>query len=66
MVTVTMKVSLVDHSGHVLFENQNYSFRQQYQVSREVTSFFEEGTPALQRLSQDFARTLVSDILEGF
>jgi Lipopolysaccharide-assembly len=66
MVTVTMKVSLVDRSGHVLFENQNYSFRQQYQLSREVTSFFEEGTPALQRLSQDFARTLVSDILEGF
>lgn len=66
MVTVTMKVSLVDRSGHVLFENQNYSFRQQYQVSREVTSFFEEGTPALQRLSQDFARTLVSDVLEGF
>ncbi|HST77364.1 MAG TPA: LPS assembly lipoprotein LptE [Verrucomicrobiae bacterium] len=66
VVTVTMKVSLVDRSGHVLFENQNYSFRQQYQVSREVTSFFEEGTPALQRLSQDFARTLVSDILEGF
>lgn len=66
MVVVTMKVSLVDRSGHVLFENQNYSFRQQYQVSREVTSFFEEGTPALQRLSQDFARTLVSDMLEGF
>lgn len=66
MVTVTMKVSLVDHTGHVLFENQNYSFRQQYQVSREVTSFFEEGTPALQRLSRDFATTLVSDILEAF
>lgn len=66
LVTVTMKVSLVDHSGRVLFENQNYSFRQQYQVSREVTSFFEEGTPALDRLSRDFARTLVADILEGF
>lgn len=66
MITVTMKVSLVDRSGRVLFENENYSFRQQYQVSREVTSFFEEGTPALQRLSQDFARTLVSDMLEGF
>ena len=66
VVTVTMKVSLVDRSGRVLFENPNYSFRQQYQVSREVTSFFEEGTPALVRLSQDFARTLVSDILEGF
>lgn len=66
MVTVTMNVSLVDRSGRVLFENPNYSFRQQYQVSREVTSFFEEGTPALQRLSQDFARTLVSDMLEAF
>jgi outer membrane lipopolysaccharide assembly protein LptE/RlpB len=66
VVTVSMKVSLVDHGGHVLFENQNYSFRQQYQVSREVTSFFEEETPALQRMSQDFARTLVADVLEAF
>ncbi|HEX4603241.1 MAG TPA: LPS assembly lipoprotein LptE [Candidatus Angelobacter sp.] len=66
VVTVAMKVSLIDHSGHVLFENPNYTFRQQYQVSREVTSFFEEETPALQRMSQDFARTLVSDMLEAF
>ena len=66
VVTVSMKVSLADHAGHILFENQNYTFRQQYQVSREVTSFFEEETPALQRMSQDFARTLVSDILEAF
>lgn len=66
VVTVSMKVSLADHAGHVFFENQNYTFRQQYQVSREVTSFFEEETPALQRMSQDFARTLVADILEAF
>ena len=66
VVTVSMKVSLADHAGHILFENQNYTFRQQYQVSREVTSFFEEETPALQRMSQDFAHTLVSDILEAF
>jgi len=66
IVTVAMKVSLIDHTGHVLFENQNYTFRQQYQVSPEVQSFFEEETPALQRMSQDFARTLVSDILEAF
>jgi len=66
VVTVTMKVTLTDKTGRVLFENPNYSFREQYQVSREVTSFFEEETPALQRMSQDFARTLVSDILEAF
>lgn len=66
VVTVSMKVSLSDHQGRVFFENQNFTFRQQYQVSREVTSFFEEETPALQRMSQDFARTLVSDVLEAF
>ena len=65
-VTVTMKVTLVDRSGRILFENPNYSFRQQYQVSQEVSSFFKEETPALLRMSQDFARTLVSDVLEGF
>ncbi|HZS29067.1 MAG TPA: LptE family protein [Candidatus Angelobacter sp.] len=66
VVTVSMKVSLTDHRGRVFFENQNYSFRQEYQVSREVKSFFEEETPALQRMSQDFARTLVSDVLEAY
>jgi len=28
--------------------------------------FFEEDSPAFRRLSQDFARTLVSNVLEGF
>jgi lipopolysaccharide assembly LptE-like protein len=66
VVTVSMRVSLVDRSGRVLFENQNYNFREQYQVTREVNSFFEEETPALLRMSREFARTLVSDVLEGF
>lgn len=66
VVTVSMKVSLADHKGRIFFENQNYTFRQEYQVSREVTSFFEEETPALQRMSRDFARTLVSDVLEAY
>lgn len=66
LVIVGMKVSLTDKQGKVLYDNPSYLFREQYQVSRELTSFFEEDTPALQRLSQDFAHTLVSNILEGF
>ena len=66
LVTVTVKVSLVDRKGKVLYENRNYVFRQQYQVSREISSFFEEESPAVERLSQDFARTLVSNILEAY
>jgi outer membrane lipopolysaccharide assembly protein LptE/RlpB len=66
LVVVSMKVSLTDRQGKVLFENPSYVFREQYQVSREVQSFFEEDSPALHRLSDEFARTLVSNILEGF
>ena len=66
LVTVTMKVALVDRKGIVLFENQNYTFREQYQVSRELSSFFEEEAPAVDRMSRDFARTLVSNVLEAF
>jgi len=50
----------------VLFENPNYSFHDQYQISHDIASFFEEESPAVDRLSQDFARTLVSNILEAF
>lgn len=65
-VTVTMAVKLTARDGHVLYENPTYVFREQYEVSREITSFFEEESPALARLSGDFARTLVSNILEAY
>ena len=66
MVTVNMKVVLTDRDGKVLFENEAYQFREQYQISQGLTSFFQEDSPALDRLSRDFAHTLVSNILEGF
>lgn len=66
VVTITLKISLVDRSGRVLFQNQNYTFRDVYQISRDIASFFDEETPALQRMSRDFARTLVSDIMEAY
>jgi outer membrane lipopolysaccharide assembly protein LptE/RlpB len=65
-VIVSMKVVLSDHEGRVLYQNPSYTFREQYQVSQELSSFFEEDSPAFQRLSRDFARTLVSNVLEAF
>jgi hypothetical protein len=35
-------------------------------VSQEPGSFFEEDSPAMSRLSRDFAQSLVSTVLEGF
>jgi outer membrane lipopolysaccharide assembly protein LptE/RlpB len=66
LVVVSMKVTLADRTGKFLYQNSAYLFREQYEVSQDLTSFFEEDSPAFRRLSQDFARTLVSNILEGF
>jgi outer membrane lipopolysaccharide assembly protein LptE/RlpB len=66
LVVISMSVSLKDKQGKVLYENGSYLFREQYEISSDPNSFFEEDTPAYQRLSRDFAQTLVSNILEGF
>ena len=66
LVVVSLKVVLTDRGGKILYQNPAYLFREQYEVSQDLASFFEEDSPAFRRLSQDFARTLVSNILEGF
>ena len=66
LVVVTARVVLTDREGKVLYQNPSYLFRDEYEVSRELSSFFEEESPALERLSREFARTLVSNVLEGF
>jgi outer membrane lipopolysaccharide assembly protein LptE/RlpB len=66
LVVVSMSVVLTDAKGRVLYQNPSYVFREQYQVSQELSTFFEEDSPAFRRLSGEFARTLVSNILEAF
>jgi outer membrane lipopolysaccharide assembly protein LptE/RlpB len=66
LVTVNMQVTLTDRQGKVLFQNPSYLFHEQYELSRELTTFFQEDSPAIDRLSRDFAHTLVANILEGY
>ena len=66
LVTVSMQVTLTDRQGKVLFQNPSYLFHEQYELSRDLPSFFEEDSPAVDRLSRDFARTLVANILEAY
>ena len=66
-VQVTADVKLEDvHTHKILFSNSNYVYREEYQVSESPSALFEEDKPALDRLSRDLARTLVTDILENF
>jgi hypothetical protein len=49
----------------VLYENKNYIYREQYQSTTDLPTFVQEDPAAIQRLSREFARQLVADILEG-
>ncbi len=66
LITVVASVTLTGRDGKVLFENKNYVYRQQYQSTTDLPSFIEENPAAMERLSREFARQLVADILEGF
>jgi outer membrane lipopolysaccharide assembly protein LptE/RlpB len=66
LVNVVVQVSLSDRKGKILFQNPNYVFHDQYELSRDLNSFFQEDSPASERLSRDFARTLVANILEAY
>jgi len=66
-LSITLDVDLRDRaSGQSLFRRERMEFRERYEISVDVDAYFEESDPALERLSHDVARTLVSAILEGF
>jgi len=66
LVTVNLRVALQDHAGKILYQNNNFVFRQPYEISIDIPSFFQEEGPALDRMSRDFAAQLVSDVLDNF
>jgi hypothetical protein len=71
-VTISARVELRDvRDNKVLWENQNLVFREDYDAQSgsgalDPNAFFNQDSNALDRLSTDFARTLVSQILEAF
>ena len=71
-ITMIAKIELRDlRENKVLWENPGVAFRQDYEATtgRSVTdpsAFFQQDTNALERMSGEFARTIVSAILEAF
>jgi hypothetical protein len=50
----------------VLYHSDNFVFRNEYELSTNVTSFFGEQDPALERLAKDFAQRLVAAVTENY
>ena len=67
LVSVRLKVWLEERgTKRVLYRNDNFLFREPYEVSTNTATFFDEQGPALDRMARDFASQLVADVLENF
>jgi len=71
-VAMTAKIEFRDqHENKVLWENPAVMFRQDYPATSgrstaDPVAFFQQDANALERMSSEFARTIVSSILEAF
>lgn len=67
LVNVGLSVRMTDPlKKTTYYENKAFSFREEYEISRDPAQFFQEDSAALDRLSRQFAQSLVSAILENF
>jgi hypothetical protein len=71
-VVVVANVEFRDtHTNKVVWSNPSMQFREEYPVSSgtavtDTNAFFRQDATALNRLAQNFARSLVTSILENF
>jgi Lipopolysaccharide-assembly len=71
-LTMTARIELRDmRENKVLWENPSVVFRQEYDAttgkdSTDPAAFFQQDLNSLERISSEFARTIVSAILEAF
>ena len=71
VLTLIAKIEFKDlKSGKVLWANPAWQFREEYDVTNTATidpsAFFGQDANALERLAAEFARSVVSAILEAF
>ena len=71
-ITMTARIELRDmRENKVLLENPGVLFRQDYEATTggrptDPVAFFQQDASALDRMSSEFARTIVTSILEAF
>jgi hypothetical protein len=67
LVTIRAQVRLVDRkTKKVVFQDNRFVIRNEYELSTDPQTFFDEENPAIGRMARDFASRLVADMLEGF
>jgi hypothetical protein len=65
-VTVVSAVTVRDlDDNKILYDNQNFIFRDSFEFSEDPRSFFNEEDPAVERMARAFAESVVSTIVNG-
>jgi outer membrane lipopolysaccharide assembly protein LptE/RlpB len=66
LITVTASVTLTSREGAVLYRNDAFGWRDQFQSTQDLNGSVQEDSAAVRRLARDFSTALVSDMLESF
>jgi outer membrane lipopolysaccharide assembly protein LptE/RlpB len=67
LVTVKCELTLTESATQkVLYHTDSFVFRNEYEISTDLKSFFEEQDPSLDRLAHDFAAHLVAAVTENY
>lgn len=72
-IAITARVRFARQDGdsdptndQVLWSNERYVFRESYEVEVSEEAYFDREDEAIEDVSERFAETMVSDLLEGF
>ena len=66
-ITVVAGITVKDQTKNkVLYDNQNYIFKTEYEITGDPNTFFNEEGPAVERLARDFAKSVLTMVMEGF
>jgi hypothetical protein len=66
-VTIRVRMTLKDQStGKFIFQNRDFQFREEFEISRESSDYFPEEGPAMDRLVHQLARSMLDNLLDDF
>jgi hypothetical protein len=65
-VTISAAVTVRDQTeNRVLYDNQNFVFRGEFEFANDPRSFFNEEDPAVLRMARSFAESIVSTLINA-
>jgi lipopolysaccharide assembly LptE-like protein len=66
-VTIVIALKVRDQvKNKVIFDNQSFTYRNEYEISGDPATYFNEEGPAVDRMAKDFAKSVMTTIMEGF